>query len=290
LQVRELDAMSALPVIGAIASAMLHSSPERAPVHPGDLAWWSAWRPDGSPPPRVALVEDGSAAVAAVVVDGREVVELVDPSVAASALGATHDAMEAWIETLAEPVTRLAFDGDEAAIARITARGFAPTEHGMHCFALDLTAAPPVEPGITVTPVDPDGDLEGRLRVTHAAFGVRVPFDGYVERYRAFTRSSAYPRGWDLVALDADGTPAACCIGWPDAASGVGNLEPVATHPAYLRRGFGRAVVATALARFAGAGLTRAIVVTPVENAGGVAFYRSLGFEIRGFLRSYERA
>ena len=102
--------------------------------------------------------------------------------------------------------------------------------------------------------------------------------------------SPAYPAGWDLVARTDDGEAAACCIAWPDPVSRVGVFEPVATHPRHVRRGFGGAVVREGLRRLRAAGMTRAIVRTPLGNPGADAFYRSVGFVPTHVERAYVRA
>lgn len=80
------------------------------------------------------------------------------------------------------------------------------------------------------------------------------------------------------MAEDDDGVAVACCIAWPDALSGAGNFEPVATHPDAERRGFATAAIAEGLRRLRDAGMTWAIVRTPLSNTGAQALYRSLGF------------
>jgi ribosomal protein S18 acetylase RimI-like enzyme len=114
--------------------------------------------------------------------------------------------------------------------------------------------------------------------VTRSAFNVARPFDRYVAEYARFMASPAYPAGWDLVAWGAEGDAAACAIAWPDPISGVGNFEPVATHPTHRRHGFATAVLLEGCRRLRAAGMTAAMVRTPEDNDAARALYRAAGF------------
>jgi ribosomal protein S18 acetylase RimI-like enzyme len=177
----------------------------------------------------------------------------------------------------------VARDDDDDALARLRASGYerAPDED-MRVFVRSLDHVDVAAVDERVGPVDPDDDLAPRLRVTHAAFDVAMPFDEYVEAYASFVQTPGYPRGWDLVAWTSDREPAAATIAWPDGDSLVGNFEPVAAHPAYRRRGFASVVMREGMRRLRAAGMTRAIVRTPVSNTGAIVLYRSVGFEDAG--------
>jgi ribosomal protein S18 acetylase RimI-like enzyme len=177
----------------------------------------------------------------------------------------------------------VARDDDDDALARLREAGYARApDEDMRVFVRSLDDVDLAAVDERVRPVDPDDDLAPRLRVTHAAFEVAMPFDAYVEAYASFVQTPAYPRGWDLIAWTGDGEPAAATIAWPDGDSLVGDFEPVATHPAHRRRGFASVVMREGIRRLRAAGMTRAIVRTPVSNTGATATYRSVGFEDAG--------
>ena len=58
-------------------------------------------------------------------------------------------------------------------------------------------------------------------------------------------------------------------------------------HPTFRRRGLGRRLIESVLARSAAAGAKRAVLQVDVRNSGAIAFYRVLGFRESGRLTSY---
>jgi GNAT superfamily N-acetyltransferase len=255
----------------------LRDAPAMAFLHPGDLAWWVGWPPQTTEElaAKVTVVEDGGAIVGWHYLDREDVNECVDP--------ATPDPEAVWHELddalEAHPaLARSLREDDVAGVARLRAAGYAPMQEGMIGFSIDLRERPRYEPDDRVRPVARGDDLGPRASVTRAAFRVDKPFDRYVREYEAFTRSPAYPEGWDLVAWAEPGVAAACTIAWPDPVSLVGSFEPVAAHPDLQRQGFASAVVRDGLRRLRDAGMERANVCTVIDNHGAIALYRSLGF------------
>jgi ribosomal protein S18 acetylase RimI-like enzyme len=200
-----------------------------------------------------------------------------------------EDAALAWASRGEVPVRWIEYEDETAAVGRWSRRGFRPIDGGYLNLTrtiddLDREAARDDR----VRPVG-DDDVDGRASVTHAAFGSQKPFAEYAADYARFRGSPAYPQGWDLLLRDGEGRAAACCIAWPDPVSRVGTFEPVATHPELHRRGHGRGLLLDGLRRFAGAGMTYAIVGVEVDNPGAEALYRSVGFRPDRVLRMYER-
>ena len=68
---------------------------------------------------------------------------------------------------------------------------------------------------------------------------------------------------------------AAYCLAWLDDANGVGELEPVGTHPDHRRRGLA-AAVRFALQRLREQGAERAIVYS-LAGSEATALYESIG-------------
>lgn len=256
----------------------LRDRPTDAFIHPGDLAWWLGWPPktDRELAEMATLWEADGKLLAWVAIDGDDVFECVDPN--ADRREELHAEIDRFLRNQPR-ATRYVKANHAAAVDRLRATGYRPVEGGsMLGFSLDLARPDRSGADPRVRAVTPADDLGPRASVTRAAFEVDRPFDRYVSQYASFVASPAYPHGWDLVAWASPGVAAACAIAWPDAVSGVGNFEPVATHPDHRRRGYGSAVLRDGFRRLRDAGMTRAIVCTPAENEAAIALYRSVGF------------
>ena len=265
----------------AVCSRRLAAAPGRSDTHPGDVAWWTGWPPQT--PDALArgflLWEVGGRVVGWATHDDDGLVVLVDPEHRGSvdAVAFEDDAVT-WAGAATDGQLRVTeIARDEAACERWRGRGFEPADGGYVTFVRRLDPTADRAPDAPVAPVDEE-DLLARASVTHAAFGNARDLEPYAADYATFRASPAYPTGWDLLVRTPDGDPAACCLAWPDPASGAGLFEPVATHPDHQRRGYGHAVMAAGLARLADAGMRWAIVITATRNEGAVALYRSLGF------------
>lgn len=249
-------------------------------MHPGDVAWALGWFPKTQEQlsASVSLWHRGHELVAWSLLDRGELWTCMAPNDTEA-----DDAIEAAVAEMPGPLSRVASDDDDDALARLRASGYvrAPDED-MRVFVRSIDDVDVAAVDARVRPVDPDHDRAPRLRVTHAAFEVAMPFDAYSEAYASFMQTPAYPRGWDLVAWTDDGEPAAATIAWPDDGSLVGNFEPVAAHPAHRRRGFASVVMREGMRRLRAAGMRRAIVRTPVSNTGATALYRSVCFADAG--------
>ena len=83
-----------------------------------------------------------------------------------------------------------------------------------------------------------------------------------------------------------DGTLAAYCVCWfseeENALTGRkdGHTDPIATHPAYQRRGLARALILTGLSLLKEKGLETARLGTARENLGMLRTAESVGFRI----------
>ncbi len=144
---------------------------------------------------------------------------------------------------------------------------------------IELTGlpAPTLPPGFTVRTMAEENDVERRRELFGRAFDYPDPEDwpsGFA--YRELQRAPDYRKEHDLVLVAPDGTYAACCIIWHDAANRMGHLEPVGTHPDFRRRGLARAVVLHGLHKLAGLGATRVPMVSTVP------LYEAIGFRKLG--------
>lgn len=133
-------------------------------------------------------------------------------------------------------------------------------------------------------PVLPDGyvlrdmrdDDEGRrVEVHRAAFH---PSRVTVPAYRRLRTLPPYRSDLDLVVEAPDGSFAAYALVWLDEENGVGELEPVGTHPAHQRLGLGKAVCLEACRRLRELGADTAVVYSLSGYHAG-HLYASAGFE-----------
>ncbi|OFW67456.1 MAG: hypothetical protein A2Z12_03370 [Actinobacteria bacterium RBG_16_68_21] len=260
-----------LPEIQAILADRLADPAASYAPHPGDLAWWFYHQDPRHPPLESFVMGDACAVI------DRHDGELdvfhrpgADPA----------PALERGLETIGEQaVVGWVSPRDADLTGLVGARGFVPDEER------DVEFARPVEPmnrrampGIEIRPLRGEEEAPARRAASHAAFGSTMDPEAHLARYLRFMRSPAYSAERDLVAVTADGSIASFLIWWPDAMSGIAQLEPVGTHPAYQGRGLATAVFARALADMRAAGMHTVRVATPSSRVGAVAYYESVGF------------
>lgn len=245
--------------------------------HRGGMGAIAAW--EG----RIGIWETGDGAIAGVV-NG----EVPGPGVAYLQLDPRHDAILDEMIAHAEERFVVPREGRRrVTIAvhdpfgemhgdRLAARGYRPSRrdpewmserpiHGIE--AVDLP------PGFSIRSMADDDDVEAPRAVLGLSFGHADPAEwASVETYRELQRAPDYRRDLDLYIVAPEGTFAACCIAWYDPVNRVGTFEPVGTHPAYRRRGLGRAIIMEGSNRLAALGATRAWV------GSGQAFYGAIGF------------
>jgi GNAT superfamily N-acetyltransferase len=290
---REWRGWADLPAMQALLSGSLRDRHPSAYIHPGDLAWWLGWAPksDAWLAANVALWDDDDGELRAwVMLDGVDVGEWVDTASGPDVEMEGWRALDDWLAS--RPGLRRYVRGDDrGGVARLEASGYRPAHDDMIAFSIELAPFVTAAPDPRVRPVADPAEVPARAIVTRAAFGKSDrSYDTYLSEYRGFMASPAYPAGWDLLAWAQPGRAASCTIAWPDAASGVGNFEPVATHPSFERQGFGSAVMREGCRRFAEAGLERALVRTGVDNAPAIGLYRSVGFVDDHVQLTYERS
>ncbi|MFJ1730834.1 GNAT family N-acetyltransferase [Streptomyces sp. NPDC088254] len=120
-------------------------------------------------------------------------------------------------------------------------------------------------------------DIAGRAAVHRAAFGsTRIT----TERHARMRSTWPYRPELDLIVVSPAGDAVAYCQGWYDEANGIGEFEPVGTHPEHRRLGLARAVCTAVLHAFADAGGHRAAVYCRGDAAypAPQQLYESMGF------------
>jgi len=134
-----------------------------------------------------------------------------------------------------------------------------------------------------------ESEVAARARAQHATFGSSASFERYLERFTNFMRSSVYRPGQDIIVVSPDGQVGAFCIVWTDPVNKVGLFEPVGTHPDFLRKGLGRAVMIEGLHRLYERGMRSAVVSTFEDNSAAIKLYESVGFQVANHLGTYEK-
>jgi ribosomal protein S18 acetylase RimI-like enzyme len=142
-------------------------------------------------------------------------------------------------------------------------------------------AEPVPDPGVRVEVIGP-GRAHERAAVQRAAFDSSTFTD---ERWQAMAAGPPYADARCLVAYDDRGDAVAAVTVWSAGPGKPGLLEPMGVHRDHRGHGFGRAITVAAAAALQQLGSSSAIVCTPSSNGGGVATYRSAGFQERPEVR-----
>ncbi|AKU91979.1 GNAT family N-acetyltransferase [Vulgatibacter incomptus] len=194
-----------------------------------------------------------------------------------------------WSESLEEPrPTIWALEGDRQLAEALVDAGLAPTGG---CYlhlarpVRELELRPTLPPGFSLRGVDA-GELAARAAAHRAAFGSERLQASIYER---LVRAPLYRPEHDVVALTPEGEMAAFALGWFDPATGVGELEPVGTVPAWRGLGLARAASMDALRRMAEAGARLALVYALATDPVSSRLYQSIGLQIVDRNLSYAR-
>ncbi|MFZ0171659.1 MAG: GNAT family N-acetyltransferase [Acidimicrobiales bacterium] len=131
---------------------------------------------------------------------------------------------------------------DAAALEQLRRHGYeqdagAPWS-ALNLRSLDDIAEPRLPAGFSMQTMARLGDVSRRVAVHRAAWhpsGLRE------EIYADVMATWPYRAELDVVVQAPDGSLAASVLAWYDEATGVGEFEPVGTHPAHRRQGLGRA-------------------------------------------------
>lgn len=174
---------------------------------------------------------------------------------------------------------------DATRIGWLESHGFvAQTMRSLHLLRpLDEPIPDPHLPaGFTLRPTT-EAEAEAHVALHRAAFGTD---NMTLEQRLATLRLPEYDPALDLVVVAPDGTLAAYCTcsisAEENALSGRadGYTDPVATHPAYQRRGLARALLLTGMRLLRDRGMTCAVMGTSSENIAMQKTAESVGFRV----------
>jgi ribosomal protein S18 acetylase RimI-like enzyme len=263
----------------------------RCTIHTGDLFWglYYPWRPE-SEIQRIGLWENSAAPDGALAGFAwfdpfwPAVSFVTDPAADGPGLiGQMIEWGEHFLDGVPHPgmVLRIgALEDDAPRIALLEAHGYVRGNDTRVFFGRPLNGeieAPEAPPGFAVREGHYPAELEARMEAQHAAFESTLM---NAERYATLRTAHGYVADLDVVAMAPDGACASFCLGWPDEVTGMAQIEPMATHPAYQRRGLGRAVLYEAFRRMQARGMRWAIVETAGENTPALRLYESVGFRV----------
>ncbi len=264
----------------------------RAQMHIGDLYWVLRGTADGDrlSDTRVWPRADGSLVAFAWLDPPTLGDAVIDPTADASMLDEALDWMEhEYREQGRESISVVAVDGDRPRVEALARRGYATSDGGNTRLRQRLAAAPNaavVPVGFTLGHASTAEDVECRVFVESDSFG---DFTLTGDTWRFVQRLPTYRPEPDLIAVAPDGTGAAACTCWYDAATRCGEFEAVGTAQAHRRRGVGKAVIVEGLRRLHELGATTAVVFTQNTNDAAIALYQSCGFQIVGKDRAWTK-
>jgi ribosomal protein S18 acetylase RimI-like enzyme len=198
-----------------------------------------------------------------------------------------------WGHDQLGPQARIGYvsTADQALISDLEASGFQEggIEGPVFSRRLDSENTSPAPPtGFTLRPMRGLEEADARRRASHAAFKSTMDPAQHLERYLRFMRSPVYEAERDLVAVSSDGRVASFMIWWPDD-SGIAQIEPMGTDPAFQRMGLGGALMTDAFSRMKDEGMTEARVITDDHRTDAVAFYGAVGFTRVAVLSFWKR-
>ena len=137
----------------------------------------------------------------------------------------------------------------------------------------NLGELPPTPESFVVDHVAGESDYPQIARCLEGAFGGK---GDRVATLRSIASNPAYRPELNVVARSADGRIASYCRGTVDDESGVGSIDPVATHPDFQGHGLGRAIVLACFAAQARLGGREIYIGSGPEGSAGSRLYRKL--------------
>ncbi|HEY6627611.1 MAG TPA: GNAT family N-acetyltransferase [Acidimicrobiia bacterium] len=269
----------------AILSAAIRDDSPRYVIHPGDLAWW-AYHSDPLADEQVSYWLDGDQGFAVLFSDHNEVAAFCAP-------GQSPLPLIEWGREQLGPNAKVVCvsSADHALESELKEKGYEVAGVDGPIFIHDLTNedVSPIPPsGLTLRSLRGEEEADARRQASHAAFKSTMDPAEHLERYLRLMRSPVYNADRDLVAVTTDGTVAAFMIWWPDT-SGIAEIEPMGTDPAFHRTGVGRALMNYGFSKMREAGMTRVRVITDDYRSDAIGFYSAVGFTQTAELRFWKR-
>ncbi|HEX7145745.1 MAG TPA: GNAT family N-acetyltransferase [Gaiellaceae bacterium] len=274
-----------LDALHAVVRAVWAVDKSHASLHVGDVTWGMyQHEPELARPRRAEIFErDGEPVAFGILWLPQTLQSTVHPEHRDDAV---YDALLEWFAAAAGAELDGGLDAEllESDVVFATAlerHGYAPLGNDDWLEHRVRSLAEPIEPsplpgGYRLRNVEGEADVERRVAVHRAAFH---PSKVTVSAYRRLRALPPYREQLDLVVEAPGGSFAAYALVWLDEENGVGELEPVGTHPKHQRLGLGKAVCVEACRRLREAGADTAIVYS-VHGYHAGKLYESAGFEV----------
>jgi ribosomal protein S18 acetylase RimI-like enzyme len=170
-------------------------------------------------------------------------------------------------------------EGDQARIELLERYDFTWRGWYMLHMSMPLTAprpTPPLPEGFTLRPLRGEEGVEAYVETHRAAFGSE---NMTVEWRRRILSAPGHAPDLDLVIEAPDGRLAAVTIGWMSMDGQEGQIEPLAVHPAYHRKGLGRALLTEGLRRLHTHGARNAHIEVDCDNPAAISLYELIGYK-----------
>ena len=121
---------------------------------------------------------------------------------------------------------------------------------------------PMLPPGFRIASLAEDGRWAERIALENSLWGTSLD----EAWFRGKSSAPHYSFDRDLLVLSPEGRQVACCLIWLDHSSGIGEIDPIGTHPDYRRRGLARALVAEGLRRMRTAGMRYGFIACDADD------------------------
>lgn len=184
---------------------------------------------------------------------------------------------------------------DVAKLALLSRHGFVPTPDETLRMVRSLHDPLPslrLPTGFAVRPLRGESEAPAYVEVHRAAYGTEKMT---LAQRLSMLRDAEYRPQIDLVITAPDGSLVAFCVCFVDPAENkrlgrnAGEIGIVGTHPAYWRRGLGRAVVLAGLHALKDEGLEVATLGVAGANRTARRVYEALGFELEFAVQWYSK-
>lgn len=131
--------------------------------------------------------------------------------------------------------------------------------------------------GFTIRPLAGQAEVPAYVELHQTVFGTR----NMTTEWRCRTlRQPAYRPDLDIVIAAPDGRLGAFCIGWMDAETRCGHVEPLGCHKDFRHYALGRTALCEVLYRLQSAGCKQIYVETDNYRDTAFRLYESVGFEV----------
>ena len=258
--------------------------------HPGGMEWWL--RRIAKDDFTIHVWNDGKDLAGFVIDDAGYVIARTADRRASSRMRLIEWSEKAFRASGRTSIELPAADDESELREALASRGYEPSGTFGRELVFDIDGEPPaaaLPAGYRLVTIDAIGD-DAYVALHRAAWSDIRPSDYSRTLHDVVTAMPDFRPDMVPVVLAPDGTPAAYCIGWFDAASLSVEIEPLGTHSAYRRLGLGRAIVRDIHRRASRLGARSVMVWGSHGNIGATQLYTSSGMEPRRTVRDYRRA